>query len=447
MDKNFKTIQAFYKNKTVLVVGLGLQGGGVGVAKFFAELGSNVIVTDKKTKDKLQSSVDALSQYSITYRLVVHEREDFLSADVIFKGPSVPWNMPELVEASEKGIPVEMEASFFASYCPCPIVGITGTRGKSTTTQMIYQLLKKAGRSVFLAGNIPQNPMINLLTQVKDTDIIVAELSSWQLSGFHKRKISPHISVFTNLYPDHLNYYPSMDEYFYDKSAIYQYQKENDLLIANKSLGRLIEKQKSKSHISYFDETTFPGHISLLGSHNQENAGAAYLVARELGIDQTTAVQTIQSFSGLPYRLEKIVTIDGIDVINDTTSTTPIACEKAINALGQRKITLILGGNSKNLPFDSLLTKLSVVNTIVLLKGTFTDQIIDQLDKTKVIGTPFDNLEEAVLTAFTHCDPKGVILFSPAATSFAQFKNEFHRGDEFNRIVRLYEKNNKKTGN
>jgi UDP-N-acetylmuramoylalanine--D-glutamate ligase len=232
-----------------------------------------------------------------------------------------------------------------------------------------------------------------------------------------------------------------MDDYFFDKSAIYQYQHESDVLIANTDLTSRIESHKPKSHIYYFNKTTFPGEITLMGDHNRENASAAYLAAQSLSIDDSIIQQTIQFFSGLLYRIQNIEKIIGIDFIHDTTSTTPIACEKAIESLKGRKITLILGGNSKNLPFDTLLLALDKVQNIILLKGSFTDQIMEKLDKNKVIGEPHDSLENAIKSAFASCPTSGVILFSPGATSFAQFKNEFHRGDEFNRIIKIYETN------
>ena len=195
-----KKLKSKYTGKKILVVGLGLQGGGVGIAEFFAKLGATVTVTDKKNAQQLASSIDLLKNFEIEYRLGEHQIADFLSADVIFKGPSVPWTMPEIVAAEKKGIPVEMEMSFVAANYPGKMIGITGTRGKSTTTNMIYNLLKQSGFKVQIGGGLPGISTINLLNGADENTWLVAELSSWALSGFHKRKTSPHIAVFTNFF-------------------------------------------------------------------------------------------------------------------------------------------------------------------------------------------------------------------------------------------------------
>jgi len=427
-----------FKGKKALVVGLGLQGGGVGMVEFFVRLGATVRATDLKSEDALQESVQRLKKYSAELTLGGHKQEDFLWADVIFKGPSVPWDMPHIVEAQKKGIPVEMEASFFATYCPAPIIGVTGTRGKSTTASMIYETLKNAGKKTYLAGNVAGVSTISLLEYITKDDWVVLELSSWQLSGFHRRTISPHIAVFTNFYPDHLNYYKNLDEYLYDKTAIFCFQKESDTLIAHESVRKYI---KTAAKVTSYTKNTYTNKLKYLsGDHNYENASGALLAAVSAGIDRKNAIVTISDFHGLPFRLQKIASIDGVDVYNDTTSTTPIACEKAIDTLKKKRIILLLGGNSKKLSPDNLVKKINTdVYKIVLLKGTFTDEITPFLDKSKIKDdTIYANLGQAVHTAFEGIKQGDVILFSPAATSFAHFKNEFHRGEEFNKAVQTY---------
>lgn len=427
--------------KRILVVGLGLQGGGVGLAKFFAHLGAIVTVSDKKNEKQLEESLKKLSGLAINFRLNQHSLCDFLQADFIFKGPSVPWDLPEIIAAQKKGIPVEMELSFFAKNCPAKIIGVTGTRGKSTTANLIYLLLKKNRYSVYLGGNLPGLSTIDLLKNLKESDWMVLELSSWALSGFHREKISPHVAVFTNFYPDHLNYYKNLNDYFYDKAAIFLYQKKDDYLIANQSLKPLIEKNKVSSKISYFTKEEFPGELKyLFGDHNLENASAALKVAKILNLDEKKAVEIIKNFSGLPFRLQKIGEKKGIIFINDTTSTTPIATIKAIDTFLNKKIILILGGNSKNLPSDELIKKLDKVEKIVLLDGSFTREILPILKekyKEKLIG-PFNDLKVVVKKAYQAAlnFRKAVVLFSPAATSFFMFNNEFDRGEQFNQEVR-----------
>lgn len=444
-DSSRQRLKSQFKDKKILIVGLGLQGGGVGLAKFFVELGAKVSVTDKKTEPQLAESINRLKNHDIRYTLGQHKEADFINADIIFKGPSVSWALPQLVSAQKKGIPIEMESSFFISLCPAPIIGITGTRGKTTTTMMIYELAKLTGKKVHLAGNIPQTSTINLLPVVNKDDVVIMELSSWQLAGFHRKKTSPHIAVFTNFFPDHLNQYSSMDEYLYDKKAIYLYQKPDDFFVINESIKPQINESEIKSKVFFFNSRSFPGQLlHLKGVHNLENAGAAFQVSQIVGIDPLKSIALLKSFKSVPYRQQTVEEKNGIIFINDTTSTTPTATIKALEAFSDKPIILILGGNSKNLPTNVLINRLIDAGKIILLKGSFTDEITPQLKLmyANITSGPYDNLEKAIKKAYEEAvkilkggKQKVYILFSPGATSFAMFNNEFHRGDEFNRIV------------
>jgi len=430
-----------FTGKKVLIVGLGLQGGGVGLVKFFSGLGAEVTATDLKSEKELTQSVEALRSHRVNYSLDGHKMADFVSADYIFKGPSVFWDLPELIAAEQKQIPIEMEASFFSSLCPALIIGVTGTRGKTTTASMIHETLKHAAGSVYLAGNVAGSSTIDLLYKVKKGDLVILELSSWQLSGFHRKKLSPHIAVFTNFYSDHLNYYKTEDKYFFDKSAIYAYQSKNDYLIANTQLISKLKDQSIKSTVSYFSAEDFPQTLTnLRGIHNLENAAAALAVNKILNNDLVRATKIISNFKSILFRQEIIAEKDDIFFINDSTSTTPTSTIKALEAFNDGKVVLILGGNSKQLPFNDLLNKLEAVNDIVLLKGSFTDEILSALKERfpdKISG-PYDNLKSAVQKAYELAQTfkkRAYVLFSPGATSFSMFSNEFDRGKQFNQIV------------
>ncbi len=444
-DNLIESLKRQFSGKRVLVVGLGLLGGGVGLVRFFYDLGAKVTATDLKTEKDLKDSLDKLKDLNIKLTLGSHQEKDFLEADYIFKGPSVPWDLPQLIKAQQQGITVDMEMSFFVRHCPAQIIGITGTRGKSTTTTIIYEVLKNNNLPVFIAGSLPQISTISLLGKLTQKDWVVLELPSWPLSGFHRFKISPHIAVFTNFYPDHLNFYPSMTDYLYDKKAIYLYQKENDYLVANKSLKEFIEKDKPKSKIIYYDAFDFPEKLkTLMGLHNQENAAAALKVAEILHIPLDRVMTTIANFKGIPFRQEILGEKDNVIFINDTTSTTPVATIKAVETFSSKPMVIILGGNSKRLPTEELINSLDRVTKIVLLKGSFTEEILPLLKikyDDKITGS-FGDIQEAVRVAFDQAKKisfeqkvKAYLIFSPGATSFAMFKNEFHRGEEYNKIV------------
>ncbi|MGB9707165.1 MAG: UDP-N-acetylmuramoyl-L-alanine--D-glutamate ligase [Microgenomates group bacterium] len=439
-------LQYKFKNKKVLIVGLGLQGGGIGLAQFFSRLKANVVITDLKSEEKLRPSVEKLKGYPITFHLAGHKKEDFLTADYIFKGPSVPWDLPEIKAAQEKGIPIEMELSFFCSLAPAKIIGVTGTRGKSTTSYLIFKILKELGYSVYLAGNFPGISTIELLEKINRKDWVVLELSSWALSGFHQKKISPHIAILTNFYPDHLNYYRNINQYFYDKMAIFAYQKDSDYFIANENLKDILKSETKKFNINlpkkiyWFNSRQIGFDLdNLKGDHNKENVSAVLTLVKVLNLDQKEVEKMILNFKGLPYRQEIIGRKDNIIFVNDSTSTTPVATIKAIERFQDRKIILMLGGNSKNLPLNDLIEKLAVVEKIILLEGSFTESILPFLKEKyadKLIG-PFDDLEKAVKVAYQLSKKTGgYLLFSPGATSFSMFNNEFHRGEIFNQIVK-----------
>ena len=445
MNPVVQRLKKQFAGKKVLVVGLGFQGGGAGLTDFFLNLGSLVTVTDLKSKEVLSPMVDLFKGKSVVFHLGKHEQKDFLEADYIFIGPSVRWSLPELQNALKNGVPVEMEASFFVKNCPAVIVGVTGTRGKSTTTEMIYTALLAQGKSVYRAGNVPNISTIKLLDRLTEKDIVILELSSWQLSSFHRDKISPKIAVVTNLFPDHLNYYSTIDSYWQDKTAIFQYQQPGNTLIANYSLRERIEGLKTLGKKIYFQASDFPADlVHINGTHNRENAAAALFTLRTLGLPDQESVSLIQKFHGLPYRQEIIGEKNNVLFVNDTTSTTPTATIRAINTFEKNPIVLIMGGNSKNLPTESLLSDLERAEKIILLPGTFTTEISPRLKTmSNVIQPVFFDLKTAVEYAYSEAQAiasrikkKTIVLFSPSATSFSQFRNEFHRGEVFNEIVK-----------
>lgn len=404
-------------------MGLGLLGRGINVAKFLGAQGAKLLITDLKSEEELASSLKELEGYSnIEYVLGEHRLEDFQEKDLIIKAAGVPLDSIYIEEAKKNNIPIEMDASLFTKLAEGVItVGITGSRGKSTTTQLIYELLKANNRRVFLAGNVRGVATLPLLNEVKKGDIVVMELDSWQLQGFGDSKISPNISVFTNFLVDHMNYYKGdMDQYFSDKSNIFKYQKEDDVFFRGNTV---------KTDIGTLVEDVVPDdwNLKLQGQHNRYNISLAISVAKELGVKDEVIKKTVEEFEGVPGRLELVKEEEGISYYNDTTSTTPDALLAALNAI-KGDIILISGGTDKELSYEQVVNSLNSVKKLILFKGTATDKITPLLNREYEI---VENMKDAVQAAKDSAGEGDSILLSPGAASFGIFKNEFDRGDQF----------------
>ena len=415
-------------------MGLGLLGRGLGDAKFLAECGAKLTITDLKTERQLKSSLRQLKKFkNITYHLGDHRFSDFKNKDFILKAAGVPLNSPFIKEAKKNNIPIQMSTALFVKLSNVEIIGITGTRGKSTTTQIIYEVLKAAGKHAYLGGNVKGVSTLSLLKKIKKDDIVVLELDSWQLQGFGELKISPHIAIFTNLLPDHLNYYKGdMNLYFKDKSNIFKFQNKNDFTIAGSAIAKRI-KTKGKKIIP----KPIPASIKLNipGEHNLENAALALETVKILGIKNEIFKKTLSQFNGVPGRLELIRITNGIKFYNDTTATTPKATETGLKALGNKKnIILIMGGADKKIDMGELLKIVSrYTKKVILLPGSGTDKLPKKFTgKCAVVK----NLNEAVKSATSSARKGDIVLLSPAFASFGLFKNEFDRGAQFNKLVK-----------
>lgn len=433
--QNNLTAQTFFKDKKVTVVGLGLLGKRLGDIIFLVESGAEVTVTDIKTAKELAPSLKKISKYkNIKYILGEHRFEDFENKDFILKGQGVRLDSPYILHAQKKGIPIEMDESLFMKLAPeVKIVGVTGTRGKSTTSILIYEILKQAGLRVHLGGNIKGTAALPLLKKVKPGDIAVFELSSWQLQGFGDAKISPQIAVFTNFMPDHLNYYDNnLKKYFLDKSYIYKYQKKGDSLILSKNMEGLVKGGKGKKIISDIKNIPKNWNIGLLGKHNLENIACAIEVAKLLNIKEEIIKKAVEKFEAVSGRLELVKTVRGIKIYNDTNSTTPEATIVALHSFNQ-KIILIMGGMDKNIDVSGLNKILpNQTKKIFLTPGSGSDKIANK----KAHIEKVQDLNDAVNKAMKEAKGGDIILFSPAFASFNMFKNEYDRGEKFMKIVK-----------
>lgn len=435
----FEQFAADFRNKRVLIFGLGVQGRGVGDAKLFAEVGAQVTVTDIKNHEELQPSLKKLQEYEITYLLGGHTEVNLYDFDVVIRNASVSWVHPLLIQARDMEIPIETDETLFVDYAkPQKCVGITGTRGKSTTTHLIYHLLSNHFSKVIEAGNISPTPSLELLRNFDPEAWYVFEFSSWQLQPMHYNEWSPKYAVLTNIYPDHL-LDRTYEEYQHDKAAIFLYQQPEDYVFFNRDNPESKKlAQNAPGQVCWFsseDTQELPIPKSLVGTHNRENIAAAVSLARILGVDTIEA--HLATFRSLPFRLEEITNIDGSPIINDTTSTTPIAATKALAAYPNSVV--ILGGTTKKLPVEELIkTANDLADKIILLSGSGTDEIKSKLLADKVVGE-FSSLKSAFEQALKVKKPNQAILFTPGFTSFGLFTNEFDRGEQFNQIVHEYE--------
>jgi UDP-N-acetylmuramoylalanine--D-glutamate ligase len=429
----------YFKGKKVTVMGLGLLGRGVGDAAFLAQCGADLIVTDLKTKEQLQTSLNKLKKFkNIKFTLGEHKLEDFKDRDFILKAAGVPFDSIYIAEARKNNIPIEMSASLFAKLSGVPVIGITGTRGKSTVTYMIEYILRLAGKKVLLGGNVRGVSTLDLLKKTKGVDYAVFELDSWQLQGFGDSNISPKISVFTTFYSDHLNYYKNnLEQYFSDKAKIFQNQKSDDLLVVGKQAEPFIVKWggEIKSQTIVPSEKLSKGlTLNIPGAHNEYNAMLAVAVARSLKISDQIIKKALKSFKPVEGRLEYLRTFKGVKIYNDNNSTTPEATMVALKALSdknRKNIILIMGGTSKNLELVTLTELIKATcKKVVLLPGTGSDQL-------KLEGTvKVSSLDESVKQALAEVKKGDVILFSPTFTSFGMFNNEYERNDQFVKLIK-----------
>lgn len=447
---NRSDLQGFFSGKRITVMGLGLLGRGIGDTQFLSEMGADLIVTDLKNEKELAPALAELKGYeNIQYVLGEHRREDFENRDMILKAAGVPIESEYIEHARAHNISIEMSAALVAKLSGAKIIGITGTRGKSTVTQLIYHILQCAYENkpdaprVHLGGNVRGIATLPLLEQIQEGDLVVMELDSWQLQGFGDSKISPNISVFTAFYPDHMVYYhDDMQTYFNDKANIFKYQHRADTLIMSVNARQAIDQYYSGKIFSE-QKIVDPRVVTnayLLGVHNKDNAALAAEVARTLGISEECTDEAITSFKGVEGRLQFVKETRGVKIYNDNNSTTPDATLAALRALGssEKNIVLIMGGFEKNLDMSQLLEEIpEYCKSVVLFKEVGTDRIRDDVFALKAIEVfEEDGLEATVHRAFDEAKQGDILLYSPAFSSFGKyFKNEYDRNDQFMSIV------------
>ncbi|TRZ82705.1 UDP-N-acetylmuramoyl-L-alanine--D-glutamate ligase [bacterium] len=460
-----------FKNLKVTVMGLGLHGGGVGSAEFLARQGAKVLVTDLKSAQKLKLSLNYLKKYkNIQFILGQHRSEDFSETDLIIKNPAIDPDSRYLDIAKKHNIPIDTDIGIFFEVCPCPIIGITGSKGKSTTAVLVYKLLSSRLDKVYLAGNI-RISALSELKKLNKKSLCVLELSSWQLDDIVSHKKSPSIAVILNLIPDHLNRYKNFQAYVDAKKSIFHYQKKKDFLILNYD-DRIVKsfENEARSKVIFFSRNsnkTIPAQnlgayikrgsfyykneeepiikindLKLKGEHNLYNVLAAITIAKLYHLPNKIIRKVIKNFSAQKGRLEYIGRFLSIKFYNDTTATIPDAVIAAIKSFGnKKKIILIAGGQDKNLNYKDLSDVIiKGVKKLILINGNASEKLYQEIkislaSKIKlarlVVGKDINNMKEAVKIAVNAANKGDIVLLSPGAASFNLFENEFDRGEQF----------------
>ncbi|MHB9292726.1 putative UDP-N-acetylmuramoylalanine--D-glutamate ligase [Hollandina sp. SP2] len=472
-----------YQGMKVIVMGLGLHGGGLESVRYLARHGAEITVTDLRDEQTLAPSLESLQSFpSIRYVLGHHDQEDFKKADMVIKNPGVRPDSPYLAFSRR----IETDISLFLAHSPARLIGVTGSKGKSSTASAIHWVIKAAQAQglfpghAYLGGNITVSPLVFLDT-LHAEDTVVLELSSWQIgdlkgriqsgvldvAGKPQALLKPRAAVFTSLLPDHLDRYGTMEAYIGDKRILYQGQDSQDLTVAPddpwgrsflaESLGRplvygekpipdnlaggwLTEPQgpglaRLEGALNMLVEVV-PAEILIPGYHQKKNLLAAALALLDMGLPPGFIREALGNFPGIEHRLEWFHEAGGIRFYNDTTATIPEAAAAAVMAF-TTPVVLVTGGTDKKLDFTPLVKAAVQAKGVILLAGTGSDRLKPLLDGAGCpYQGPFDSVDPAVNASLEVAQPGDVVVFSPGCASFGMFLNEFHRGCQWKDAVR-----------
>jgi UDP-N-acetylmuramoylalanine--D-glutamate ligase len=455
--------------KRVTVMGLGLHGGAVGAVRWLAEQGAQITVTDLRGAPALRESVAKLSDLpDIEFVFGKHREEDFSRADMVVRNPAVPRDSELLQIARAAGVPIEMDSGLFFAACPSEdIIGITGTKGKTTCAKTITRLLSGSGRSVVEVGTDRVSPLAELKHVTSETTVVF-ELSSWRLEALAERRISPRRAVVTSLYPDHLNTYDSLGDYIETKKTIVRYQPQGGVALLNADDPRLAAWAGDvPGKVLWFSRHDLPegdgifvrdhtiwvrtegretqlfelATVPLASDHERRNVLPGILLAYLAGETVAKSKRRVQELASLPHRLETVREVRGVVYINDSAATMPDATIAALTALSGKTLIHIIGGGDKELAFAELAQaeQLASIRALLFLPGTATEAIRRALAAAfgKAMPPAYDVTDmRAAVTLAAHKSRTGdVVLLSPAATSFGLFAHEFDRGDQFRAAV------------
>ncbi|MBI2909091.1 MAG: UDP-N-acetylmuramoyl-L-alanine--D-glutamate ligase [Chloroflexi bacterium] len=450
------------KGKRATVIGLGREG--VAVVRYLAAQGAQITVSDVRPAGELAQSLRQIEGLPVRLSLGENRVEDAVDAEIIYISPGVPLDIPCISAAAGKGVPRSSLTKLFFELCPAPIVGITGSSGKTTTTSLVGEILRAAGKHVFVGGNIGIT-LLERLNEIRPNSWVVLEVSSFQLETMDR---SPHVAAITNITPNHLDWHPSMEEYIEAKGNILKFQSGIDFAVLNYDDPTTRElAEECEANVIFVSRTQRPeGHgsfiskgqvvvrwggverpvcatadIKLLGQHNLENVLVACAVCSACDVDEQAMRAVVTTFRGVEHRLEPVARVDGVDYYNDSIATTPERTVAGLRSFN-RPVVLLAGGRDKHLPVEPLAETVWAKCKGIILFGEAASLLEDA-----IIRAPHDtarsldirrasSLAEAVALGAEMAASGDVVLLSPACTSFDLFVDFEQRGREFKRLVR-----------
>ena len=456
---NFSAYLDSLKDKTVAVIGIGVSNRPL--IEALLKAGISVVACDRKDRAGLGEDADRLEAMGARLQLGEDYLKD-LNQDIIFRTPGMRHDVPALTAAAAQGSKITSEMEVFFEVCPCPIIAVTGSDGKTTTTTIIAELLRHAGKTVHLGGNIG-HPLLVEADDMQTTDITVLELSSFQLLTMKTK--SPHIAVITNLAPNHLDVHKGMDEYVAAKENIFLHQSGDDIAVFNADNGITFEQSKrAPGEVRLFSREEEPASgvflrgdaiiarkngeerqimtradIRLPGIHNVENFMAAIAAVEGMVSDEVIR-SFAREFAGVEHRIEWVRTLRGVRYYNDSIATSPTRAIAGLRSFPQ-KVIMIAGGYDKRIPFDVLGPEIVEHVKILVLCGATADQIRTSVTKAEGYceGMPViletDDFREAVELASKYASEGDIVTLSPACAAFDRFKNFMERGKVFKAIV------------
>lgn len=414
------------------------------MARWLVSQGAQVLVTDRADETALHESIEQLKGLPIQYRLGGHDERDFADTDLVVASPAIPPTSPYLLAASKAAVPVTTEIRLFLERCPAKrTFGVTGTKGKSTTSALLHRMLQTVGKS-WLGGNIGAS-LLDKLPEIGADDFVVVELSSFMLHYLGAAGISPHVALVTMISADHLDWHGSREAYIDAKRNIVGYQKPTDhaVLRHDDKIGRSFADQTLAQIHVYGKRAHLPEALAPLlpGKHNRINERGAWTAARIYGVYPDMAEEALKDFRGLPHRLELVHEHEGVRWVNDSIATIPEAAIAASEAFAPPTVIHIVGGKNKNLPFDQMATVLAERSKAILTIGETGPAIAQLCRDVPIRGKRAEiiecgDLDSAVRKARSLAQPGDVVLLSTGCSSYDQFTNFEERGERFAQLAR-----------